>query len=34
MPAEEVQDTFLKEVTPLTGKGALGKWRASNRNTY
>ena len=26
-------DTALEEVTPPTGKGALGKWRAPDRNT-
>ena len=29
MPAEVVLDTTLKEVTPHSGKGALGKWRIS-----
>ncbi len=29
MPTEAVLDTALEEVTPLTGKEALGKQRAS-----
>ena len=29
MPSEVVQDTILMRVTPASGKGALGKWRAS-----
>jgi hypothetical protein len=33
MPSEEVQDTALMRVTPLSGKGALGKWRAFTMNT-
>jgi len=33
-PAEEVLDTSLEEVTPLTGKGALGKRRASYRKHH
>ena len=34
MPAEMAHDALPKEVTPSTGKGVLGKWRAPNRNTY
>ena len=33
MPAEAVLDAAPEEVTPSKGKGALGKWRAPNRNT-
>jgi hypothetical protein len=28
MPSEVVCDTTLRSVTPVSGKGALGKWRA------
>ena len=33
MPAEAGIDAAPEEVTPSTGKGALGKWRAPDRNT-
>ncbi len=33
MPSEVVQDTALMRITPLSGKGALGKWRALTRIT-
>ena len=33
MPSEVVQDTTLMRITPLSGKGALGKWRALTRST-
>jgi len=29
-PFEEVHDTTLKQVTLVTGKGALGTWRSQN----
>ena len=28
MPSEVVQDITLMRITPASGKGALGKWRA------
>ena len=28
MPSEVVRDTTLMRITPASGKGALGKWRA------
>ncbi len=31
MPSEVVQDTTLMRITPSSGKGALGKWRARER---
>ena len=31
MPSEVVLDTTLVQVAPVSGKGALGKWRAPNR---
>jgi hypothetical protein len=33
MPSEGMRDILLSRVTPVSGKGALGKWRASERNT-
>jgi len=33
MPSEVVQDTALMRITPLSGKGALGKRRALTRIT-
>ncbi len=32
MPSEVAQDTTLMQITPASGKGALGKWRASIGN--
>jgi hypothetical protein len=32
MPAEEMRDISPREVTPDSGKGALGKWRAAFGN--
>ncbi len=32
-PAEEVRDISPREVTPDSGEGALGTWRASSVNT-
>jgi len=32
MPSEVVQDTTLMRITPASGKGALGKWRAPSGN--
>ena len=31
MPSEVVHDITLRRVTPGSGKGALGKWRALDR---
>ena len=31
MLSEVVLDTTLRRVTPVSGKGALGKWRAPSR---
>ncbi len=31
MLSEVVLDTTLRQVTPVSGKGALGKWRAPSR---
>jgi len=33
MPSEVEYDTTLRQVTPASGKGALGKWRAPYRHT-
>ena len=31
MPSEVMRDITLRRVTPASGKGALGKWRALDR---
>jgi len=33
MPSEVVQDTTLMRITPASGQGALGKWRAPQGST-
>ncbi len=33
MPTEEMHDISLRQVAPVSGEGALGKWRASSGST-